>query len=449
MNAADGGGLVHLPPGRAPAWSPDGSKIAFTRYGANDSDIYVMHADGSGIVQLTNTPGNDDQPAWSPDGSKIAFSSTRDGNHEIYVMNATDGSGLVRLTNDALWDDHPAWSPDGSKIAFSKYSAIYVMNATDGSGLVRLTTGWADDPGSREGGGSRSRSRHQLRPQQPRFQVGARSQGRRGTRPQRAPLAGQQPLPAHDFGDERRGEAIALSVEAEQAVVLEHGEQLLDALGRETGERGDELRVHRERPDARRAQHLEARRVQLRDPGQHRLARQARDRHRERLLDGDARTGPGERLRAQDRGLLEPLQHGDDQKRVPARLEEDATGQAIEIRRAHTPGAAAQDELPRLGRGEGLELHHLARQSSRASDVAPQANQRARGLLERRARAQHEQHRPPGDLRHRDSLSLDACAVRVVPLVLGQRYGLLLGERPQQRRQGSRHLAVVGGCARC
>ena len=141
MNASDGSGLVHLPPGRAPAWSPDGSKIAFTRDG-----IYVMNAtDGSGLVHLS-TSGNDGAPAWSPDGSKIAFSSTRDGNHEIYVMNATDGSGLVRLTNDALWDDHPAWSPDGSKIAFSKYSAIYVMNATDGSGLVRLTTGWDDDP---------------------------------------------------------------------------------------------------------------------------------------------------------------------------------------------------------------------------------------------------------------------------------------------------------------
>src|SRR5207237_1385985 len=96
------------------------------------NEIYRMTPDGSGVVQLTNTPGNDAAPAWSPDGSKIAFSSTRDGNHEIYVMNATDGSGLVRLTNDALWDDHPAWSPDGSKIAFSKYSAIYVMNATDG-----------------------------------------------------------------------------------------------------------------------------------------------------------------------------------------------------------------------------------------------------------------------------------------------------------------------------
>ena len=144
MNAADGGGLVHLPPGRAPAWSPDGSKIAFTRYGANASDIYVMNADGSGIVQLTNTPGNDDHPAWSPDGAKIAFSKYS----TIYVMNATDGSGLVRLTTG--WDDDPTWSPDGSQIAFTRRtddgnSDIYVMNASDGSGIGRLTTDPAFD----------------------------------------------------------------------------------------------------------------------------------------------------------------------------------------------------------------------------------------------------------------------------------------------------------------
>ena len=143
MNASDGGGLVHLPPGRAPAWSPDGSKIAFTRDG-----IYVMNAtDGSGLVHLS-TSGNDGAPAWSPDGSKIAFSSTRDGNHEIYVMNATDGSGLVRLTTG--WDDDPAWSPDGSQIAFTRRtddgnSDLYVMTASDGSGIVRLTTDPAFD----------------------------------------------------------------------------------------------------------------------------------------------------------------------------------------------------------------------------------------------------------------------------------------------------------------
>src|SRR5437879_9571458 len=148
MNATDGSGLVRLTSGRSPAWSPDGSKIAFTR----SDDVYVMNADGRGIVQLTNTPGSDNQPAWSPDGSKIAFTSVRDGNHEIYVMNAVDGSGVVRLTTDPSYDDHPAWSPDGSKIAFASNrtwkSQIYVMNATDGSAVVRVATNafWEYDP---------------------------------------------------------------------------------------------------------------------------------------------------------------------------------------------------------------------------------------------------------------------------------------------------------------
>lgn len=58
-------------------------------------------------------PGSDANPAWSPDGSKIAFSSNRDGNFEIYVMGA-DGTGVTRLTNRAATDILPAWSPDGS-----------------------------------------------------------------------------------------------------------------------------------------------------------------------------------------------------------------------------------------------------------------------------------------------------------------------------------------------
>jgi len=152
MNAADGSGVARLTSGRSPAWSPNGLKIAFTRSDANGSDIYVMNADGSGIVQLTNTPGNDDQPAWSPDGSKIAFRSWRDGSSDIYVMNAADGSGVVRLTTDPSYDEHPAWSPDGSKIVFASNrtwnSQIYVMNAADGSGVVRVATNtfWDYDP---------------------------------------------------------------------------------------------------------------------------------------------------------------------------------------------------------------------------------------------------------------------------------------------------------------
>ena len=105
-----------------PAWSPDGSKIAFTSAIDGYNEIYVMNADGSNIIQLTdNSDWDDVSPAWSPDGSKIAFMSDRDRDDdifEIYVMNA-DGSNVIQLTNNSDQDGFPAWSPDGSKIAFT------------------------------------------------------------------------------------------------------------------------------------------------------------------------------------------------------------------------------------------------------------------------------------------------------------------------------------------
>ena len=84
-----------------PAWSPDGTKIAYVSTGRTGYEIFVMNADGSNPVQLTNN-GDDEQPAWSPDGTKIAFWSDRYvadfGQHdrEIYTMNATDGSNQTR-----------------------------------------------------------------------------------------------------------------------------------------------------------------------------------------------------------------------------------------------------------------------------------------------------------------------------------------------------------------
>lgn len=68
-------------------------------------------------MQLTFDPASDNTPAWSPDGTEIAFGSDRGGNVDIWVMSAT-GQDLTRLTVDPATDYAPAWSPDGRAIAF-------------------------------------------------------------------------------------------------------------------------------------------------------------------------------------------------------------------------------------------------------------------------------------------------------------------------------------------
>jgi TolB protein len=122
----------------SPAWSPDGTKIAFISDRDGPFQIYVMNADGSGVARLTHDAASDVEATWSPDGTKIAFVSGTAQGSQIAVMNA-DGSEVVALTSASL-DGEPAWSPDGSKIAFSN-GQLKVMNA-DGSGATILTSGW-------------------------------------------------------------------------------------------------------------------------------------------------------------------------------------------------------------------------------------------------------------------------------------------------------------------
>ena len=126
-----------------PAWSPDGTKIAFNK----GFDIFVMNADGSSPTKLTSAAAMNIGPSWSPDGTKIAFHSSRDGNFEIYVMDA-DGSNQTRLTSNAAGDFAPAWSPDGQRIVFRSNrdgnNEIYVM-AKDGTAQTRVTFNTADD----------------------------------------------------------------------------------------------------------------------------------------------------------------------------------------------------------------------------------------------------------------------------------------------------------------
>jgi TolB protein len=126
-----------------PAWSPDGSRIAFASAREGSFDIFVMNSDGTETTRLTSSKENDQHPTWSPDGSRIAFSRFSDVDH-LYVMNA-DGTGARRLTDDDLTAEaEPSWSPDGRWIAYSHRASgsdsreIWVVRP-DGSGRRGVT----------------------------------------------------------------------------------------------------------------------------------------------------------------------------------------------------------------------------------------------------------------------------------------------------------------------
>jgi Tol biopolymer transport system component len=147
----DGSGSLQLTTGSAddvdPAWSPNGAKLAFTSNRAGNWNIYTMAADGTGLRQINTSVSADRQAAWSPDGSKLAFTSNRAGNWNVYTVNA-DATGLHQLTTSPTNEAQPAWSPDGSKIAFtsdrSGTNHVFVIG-TGGSGLLPLTRGFAKD----------------------------------------------------------------------------------------------------------------------------------------------------------------------------------------------------------------------------------------------------------------------------------------------------------------
>ena len=153
MNA-DGSGFHRLAEDTAflddnPAWSPNASQIVFTAGGGDAID--VMNADGSNRHRLVTKIGGEiyGHLTWSPNGDKIAFETTRphgggnETNFELWIMQA-DGSGLASLTENGFPDQHPAWKPDGSVIAFAAQrniasaKNIYLINPS-GTGETQIT----------------------------------------------------------------------------------------------------------------------------------------------------------------------------------------------------------------------------------------------------------------------------------------------------------------------
>lgn len=175
----------------APAWSPDGTRLAFVSGRSGDEEIYVARSDGSVVRRLTRSPGPDLSPAWSSDGRRIAWSRAA----EIWTMSATGANQRAVVRKAKRWHEHhsPAWygttlvyssnragffnpelyalparrlthtkgsdgvlgddgmpdfSPDGRRIVFTsnrdRQGEIYVMNR-DGTGERRLTRAAGDD----------------------------------------------------------------------------------------------------------------------------------------------------------------------------------------------------------------------------------------------------------------------------------------------------------------
>jgi TolB protein len=128
-------------------WSPDGTRFIYqsthSQWTGGQSDIMTCNTDGSDIRNVTSTTGNELTPVWSPDGTRIAFIADYDGDYDLYVMDA-DGTGVRRLTETTVNDFAPRWSPDGTMIAFGSDATgaeqweVYVIGS-DGSSLRRVT----------------------------------------------------------------------------------------------------------------------------------------------------------------------------------------------------------------------------------------------------------------------------------------------------------------------
>ncbi len=129
-----------------PAWSPDGTKIAFQSNRSGNLDLWVIDVDArGGLTQITSAPETDAQPAWSPDGTKIAFQSTReDPSGDIWILDVAT-QDAVRLTTVEGVEESPTWSPDGVWIAYSSDGGgtgtrdIWKIAVTGGS-PVQVTT---------------------------------------------------------------------------------------------------------------------------------------------------------------------------------------------------------------------------------------------------------------------------------------------------------------------
>ena len=139
----DQAALASREPIISPAWSPDGSKLAYVSFEAKKPVVYVHDLASGRRHVAANFKGSNSAPAWSPDGKQLAVVLTKDGSSQLYIVNA-DGSGVTRVATSSGIDTEPRWSPDGQFIYFTSDRGgspqIYrIATSGAGAGAERVT----------------------------------------------------------------------------------------------------------------------------------------------------------------------------------------------------------------------------------------------------------------------------------------------------------------------